>query len=149
MGELARHLDHVHLAVADDAQVLDQALGVNHLAATHDLRQAGVEAGVAQAHGRRGWRRDHDAGGASGNLPQSSGARFLDLGMRRLVLEGQHIVSGQADDGVGRERRRSARQASERPAATRRSRDCRKRSRPAAARRRDAAESRKELCRLG
>ena len=40
-------------------------------------------------------------GRAGRNLPQRGGARFLDLGMRRQVLEGQHVVGGQADDGSG------------------------------------------------
>ena len=48
MSELPRHLDHVHLVVADDAQVLDQPLGIDHLAATHDFSQVGVKLGIAQ-----------------------------------------------------------------------------------------------------
>ena len=69
MREFARHLDHIDLAVAHDAQVLDQPLGIDHLAAPHDLRQIGVKVGIAQAHRRRGQRRDDDAGRSGGNLP--------------------------------------------------------------------------------
>ena len=83
MRELARHLDHVHLVVADDAQVLYQPLRIEHLAAAHHLCQIGVEAGIAQTHRRCGDRRDDDAGGPGGDLPQSGGAGFLDFGMWR------------------------------------------------------------------
>ena len=47
MRELARHLDHVHLVVAYDSQVLDQALGIDHLASSHHLGQVGVKFGAA------------------------------------------------------------------------------------------------------
>ena len=46
MRELTRHLDHIDLVVANDAQMLDQALGIDHVAAAHDLRQVGVEVGL-------------------------------------------------------------------------------------------------------
>ena len=101
MGELARHLDHIHLVVADDAQVLDQTFGIDHLAAAHDLRQVGIESCVTQTHRRRRDRRDYDAGGSGGDLPQRGGASFLDLGMRREILERQHIIGRQTDDRFG------------------------------------------------
>ena len=44
MGELSRHLDHIDLAVADQAQVFDQPLGIDHLSAANHLGQVGVEA---------------------------------------------------------------------------------------------------------
>ena len=104
MRKLAGHVDDVNLVVANDAQMFDQPLGVHHLAAADDACEVGVEAPIAQAHRRGGQWGDDDFGCASGDLPQRDRARFLDLRMRREILEGQHIVGGQPDDGVRRKR---------------------------------------------
>ncbi len=47
MSELARHLDYVHLVVTYDAQVLDQALGIDHLTSSHHFGQVRVKFGAA------------------------------------------------------------------------------------------------------
>ncbi len=103
MRELTRHLDHVHLVVSGEAEVLNQSLGVDHLAAANDLGEAGVERCVAQTHAGRGKRRDHDVGRTSSDLPQRRRPGFLNFRVGRLVFERQHVVSRQADDRLGRD----------------------------------------------
>ena len=107
MREVAGHVDDVNLVVADDAQVLDEPLGVHHLAAPNHLGQVCIEAALSRSRIARGGQGSDDDLGRSGrNLPKGSGASFLNLRMRRQILEWQYVVCGQADDGVRRERAR-------------------------------------------
>jgi hypothetical protein len=104
MRKLSGHLDDVDLVVAGETQMLDQLFGIDHFAATNDASEVGVEGRIAQSHaGCREWRED-DVRRAGGNLPKGYGAFFLNFRVRRLALEREHIVSGQADDGLGRNR---------------------------------------------
>ena len=48
--------------------------------------------------------RDDEARGPGGDLPERGGARLLNFRVGREVFEGQHIVRGKAQDGVGVER---------------------------------------------
>ncbi len=84
--------------------MLDKLLGIDHLPATHDLCQIGIEAGTTQTHSSCGDRRDHHTGCSGCNFPKRGGAGFLDFGVRRKILERQHIIGRQADDLLGRER---------------------------------------------
>ena len=78
-----------------------QLIRIEHLAAAHHLGQISVEVGLRANAWQLRRRRDDDTGRPGRNLPQSRGAGFLDFGVRRQVLEGQHIVGGQADHGIG------------------------------------------------
>ena len=57
-----------------------------------------------EPHAGRFDRRNDEARGSGGDLPQRSGAGFENLGMRGEIFKGQNIVRGQAQDGVGGER---------------------------------------------
>ena len=38
---------------------------------------------------------------SGGDLPESGGAFFLEFGMRREILEREHVAGGEGDDGLG------------------------------------------------
>ena len=102
--DLAGHLDHIDARVADREQVLDQHLGQDLFAAPEAQREGGVVVARKEPHAGRFDRRNDEARGSGGDLPQRSGAGFENLGMRGEIFKGQNIVRGQAQDGVGGER---------------------------------------------
>jgi hypothetical protein len=106
MRELAWHLNHVHLGVSGESQVLDQILRIEHLAPAHNPRETGVKRGITQPHARRDERRDHDMRRTGHDFPQRGGALFLYLQVRRKIFKRQHVVSGEADDRLRRNRAR-------------------------------------------
>ena len=100
-GVLAGHLDDVGGGVADGVEVREQGFEVERFAAADGAGEIGVVVAGAQADGGgRDWR-DHDGCSTGGNLPQSGGAFFLEFGMRREILEGEHVAGGEGDDGFG------------------------------------------------
>ena len=105
-GVLAGHFDDVGGRVADGVEVAEQIVDVEGLAAAQNAGQIGVVLGGALKDGGGRDRRDHDRGFAGGNLPQRGGALFLNLGMRREILERQHVAGGQGDDAIRDRRRR-------------------------------------------
>ena len=99
-GELAGHLDDVHLGVADGAKVVEEHLDIHLFAASQLLREAGVVGRVEEAHAGGLDRRDDDRRAVGRDLPQDRCALFLHIGVRRDAFEGQDIVRGQAQDAL-------------------------------------------------
>ena len=102
-GVLAGHLDDISLGVADGVEVRSEFFGIDGLATAKDLGKIEVELGRLQAHERGVDRRDHQARFSGGDAPERTGTVFLNFGVRREILEGQHVVGGKMHDGVGRE----------------------------------------------
>ncbi len=105
-GVLAGHFDDVGGGVADGVQVREQVVDVERFAAAQHAGQVGVVVGRALQDGGGRDRSDDDRRFAGGDLPQGSGALFLQFGMRRKILERQHVAGGKGDDGVRDRRRR-------------------------------------------
>ena len=103
---LAGHFDDVGGGVADGVQVSEKIVDVERFAAAQNAGEVGVVLGGALQDGGGGDRSDHDRRLAGGDLPQGGGALFLKFGMRRKILERQHVASGKGDDGVRDRRRR-------------------------------------------
>ena len=80
-----------------------ELFGVDGLAATEDLRKIEIKLRRLQAHERGIDWRDHQARFSGGDAPERAGTVFLNFGVRREILEGQHVVGGKMHDGVGRE----------------------------------------------
>ncbi len=98
---LAGHFDHIGGFVADGVEVSQQGVNVEGLAATDGAAEIGIVVRRTQADGCGGNRGDHDGRRAGCDLPQCGGAFFLQLRMRRQVLERQHVACGQRDDRLG------------------------------------------------
>jgi hypothetical protein len=100
-GVLAGHFNYISRCVADSVEVGEEGIEVEGLAAADDAGKAGVVIAGAQTDGSGGDRRDDDGCGTGGNLPQGGGAFFLELGVRRKILERENVASGKSDDGFG------------------------------------------------
>jgi hypothetical protein len=98
---LPGHFHHIGRAVADRVQVLQQFLQIENLTATQNPRQVGVVLGRTKKNSGRAHRRNDNRGAARRNLPQGRGAFFLNLRMRRQILERKDIARRKADDRVG------------------------------------------------
>ena len=70
--------------------------------ATHHARQVRIKRRVAQPHAGRCESRNDYIRPAGRDLPQRRGALLLDFRVRRLVLEWQHVVGGQAKNRLRR-----------------------------------------------
>ena len=102
-GDLAGHFDDVDFGVADGEEMFDEHVG-HVLFADFEMEGEGAIV-VAREEPHAG---GFDGGDdqlclVGGDLPEGSGAGFLDLGVRRKVFEGEDVVSGQAEDGFGGE----------------------------------------------
>ena len=100
-GVFAGHFDDIGGGVADGVQMGEKIIDVEGFSATEDAGQVGVVVGGALQDGGGRDRSDHDRGFAGGDLPQSGRAFFLQLGMRRKILKGEHVAGGERDDRVG------------------------------------------------
>ncbi len=78
----------------------EQGFEIEGFAAADGAGEVGVVVAGAEANRRGCYWRDDDGGGAGCNLPESGGAFFLEFGMRREILEGEHVARGEGDDGV-------------------------------------------------
>ena len=105
-GDLAGHLDHVDPGVADGEEMLDEHVG-HVLFAGLEVQGEGavVVAGeeLMQAASTGAMTRRAVSGG---NLPEGGGAGLLDLGVGGEVFEGEDVVGGEAEDGLGGRARR-------------------------------------------
>ena len=68
--------------------------GIERLAAADGPGQFGVVFRRAQAESGSRYRRHHDRSRSGRDLPQRDRTFLLDLGMRRQILEGQHVAGG-------------------------------------------------------
>ena len=84
--------------------MLDQHVGEILFAALEMQREGGVVVAGKEAHAGGFDGRDDQARGPGGDLPEGGGAGFLDFGVGREVFEGEDVVGGKAQDGVGVER---------------------------------------------
>ena len=100
-GILSGHFHDVGGVIANRVQVRQQRVDVEGFAAADGPRQIGVVLGRTQAKGGGGDRRNHERRRAGGNLPQRNCPLFLDLRVRRQILEGEHVVVGKGDHGFG------------------------------------------------
>ncbi len=105
-GELARHLDQVHLRVADAGQVRGEHFDVDLFAAANRNGKASVVIAIEEPERRGLGGGDENGDGAGGQLPQGGGTLLLHVGVGRKILEREHVVRGNADntrriDGAG------------------------------------------------
>ena len=102
-GELAGHLDDVHLRVADGGEMRGEDFDVDLFAALEGDGEAGVVVAIEEPEGGGFDGGDEDGDGAGGELPERGGALLLHVGVGREIFEGKHIVGGEAHD-VARDR---------------------------------------------
>ncbi len=104
--KLPRHLDQIHLRVAHAGQVRGQNLDVDLFAALQRDGQPGVVLEFEELE-RRGFDGSNQYIDAAGReLPQRRRALLLQVGVRRKIFKGKHIVGGKAHhtrgiDGAG------------------------------------------------
>ena len=96
--ELARHLDDIHLRVADALQMRRQHLDVDFFTAPQDLRQSGIIRAIEEAHTCCLDRRNYNRHTCCCNLPQYGCALFQHIGVGRKIFEWEHVMRGQPDD---------------------------------------------------
>ncbi len=96
-GELAGHLDQVHLGVAHAGEVAGEDFDVDLFATAHGDGEAGVVIATEEPKGGGLGGRNENGDCASGEFEQGSGALLLHVGVRREVLEWEHIVGGDTD----------------------------------------------------
>ncbi len=97
---LARHLDYVGGGVPDGVEMREEGIEIEGFATTDGAGEAGVVVAGAQADGCRCHGRDDDGCRTGSDLPQSRGALFLEFRVRREILEGKHVASGEGDNGL-------------------------------------------------
>ena len=99
--ELARHLDDIHLRVADAGEMRGQHFNVDLFAALEGDGEAGVVIQVEKLHGCGFDGGDENVDGAGGEFPQRRCALLLHVRVRRKIFEGKHVVSGKTDHARG------------------------------------------------
>ena len=97
-GELAWHLNEIHLRVADACQVRGEYFHVDLFAPANRNRKTRVVIAAEHPERSRLGRGYENGDGAGGQLPQGGGSLFLHIGVGRKILEREHVVRGNADD---------------------------------------------------
>ena len=100
-GELARHFDNVHGAVAHTRQMGGELVHVDLFFAAQDPPQLRIVVRGEDAHAGRFYRNDDDRSGAGRDLPQHGGALLLHVRVRRHIFKGQNIVRRQTKHALG------------------------------------------------
>ena len=84
----------------------EQVVDVERFAAAEGAGEITVVIGGALKDCRGGDRRDYDRSFAGGDFPECGGAFFLELRVRREILEWKHVAGGECDYAIRDRRRR-------------------------------------------